>query len=175
MLAPTAAPDDTRLCTDCHLDRPLSMFRWRNRAAGVKHHRCRDCRQRIDSSKRNEERKRSVQRALRDMRRSETPRQLSNVMQTIAERVGGLPSLIQLWVEMISDKRASGQRRLSSMQTLLHVLMVCDLRSFQQQAQATPAAVVAALHRQGELVPILRRMLNEGALTLDQLDPPPAA
>jgi len=37
--------NDTRICRKCHIDFPLTTFRYTNKANNKRHHICRDCRQ----------------------------------------------------------------------------------------------------------------------------------
>lgn len=170
-----------QVCTGCWQLLPADRFRFINRAEGRRHARCRDCRREADRLKRERARDQRFQGGLRDLRRSQTPEQILNVLESVAADLGGMPAVAEEWARHLRGDGVSVSRKLKAMETMVYAASVADLARIQETLSGAdgPSDVAGLLRHFAEvdqpaLIAALRRMLDEGELTLDDLDPPPA-
>lgn len=180
MIAETA---ETKICETCWVSKPEAEFRFKSRATGERHNECRDCRREADRLKRERARDQRFQGGLRDLRRSQTPEQILNVLEAIAEDLGGIEAVVDEFSRLIRDDSVPPTRRMKAAETLLYCQAVADMQQAADALKPEPDRAEAIgeylerLHAEGRLLPALRELVDRGKLALDELldgvDPPP--
>ena len=128
------------------------------------------------------------------MRRTQSIENLWALVMNLCTQLGGLSNVLVMFRDRILDEQTTSACRCSATRALLHLVAVAGsersrLREldFQQQLRGlqerlrpgqlhekeSPQDVVFRLHSEEKLLPALRRMLTDGTLTLDDIDPPP--
>ena len=73
----------------------------------------------------------------------------------------------------VDSKETTIGWRLKMSQALFQMATIAELSKLQrEQQEATPEVVIERLHADRELIPVLRKWVASGKLTLDDIDPP---
>jgi len=193
----TAPLQDMRTCGTCFRLLPIASFRFSNKPAGKRHTVCRDCRRKYDQACRRASRQKMLSRELRSIRRTQNVENLCALVMNLCTQLGGLSNVLKFFRDRILDEQTTSACRCSATRALLHLVVVSDkehmrlqqmgdqvqlqqlasahleqLRRLADQEQS-PEEFIRRLHAGGELVPIIRVMLDDGTLTLDDIESPP--
>ncbi len=144
---------------------------------------CRDClaaRIRKQRTKRSRNRRRAIFADLhRQLKAARAPEAMLAIVVAMADSAfGGIGPMCQEFRRLALDESTSDFWRLRSMQVWLEVACVAELRRLERQEREAATeqsceAVLRHFHQQGELIFALRKLLADGLITLDQIDPPP--
>lgn len=115
-----------------------------------------------------------------EIRHVRTCEQILGLVERVADELPGhdLESLAVYWASIILSPKTSHRLRLTSLQTLAHCLAVADQEQLGQGrafGAINPVDFAQWLHGRGGLIPLIRAFLEDGLLTLDDIDPPPCA
>ena len=159
---------DCRICRSCCRRVPGRRF------AG--HHlRCNQCRGKSYKLSQSLDHHRSRRVSLNALFSALSSRSSSEILLRLcdysAAQIGtDLPGLAKLIGEHYNDPLCTSAQKLKICRTLWH-LHVSALGPVDPPA-VDPGDVLRKLHTEGQLVPILRKMLSAGLITLDDIDPP---
>lgn len=125
----TVTQSSRRICSRCSKSRPIEEFRFANREMNRRHSECGTCRSNEDRLQRTGNRRRTVQRGLRKIRRLKSPEAITAVIEQVASSFGGLHQFAQAWVDLATSNDVSANTRLKAMSTLLHLIRATDLHT----------------------------------------------
>lgn len=166
-----------RICTGCARRLPVTDFRRVRKGCERRRARCRDCRRASDQAQRQQERDRQLGEAMTEIRRRSSVNGMMAIVQQVAAQCGGLEQLASTWTRLIRDERVPFTRRVKSCQTWIHMAAAADVARYARRLDAEPGEVLRDLHRDGQLLSILRQLVQSGELEfntlLDAVDPPP--
>lgn len=85
--------------------------------------------------------------------------------------------MVRIWMEHYHEAGSSHRLRLTTLQTAGHIAAVAA--SEQQHPEArldeiNPVDFAEYLHSRAQLVPLIRALISDGVISLDDIDPPPA-
>ena len=195
MLAPP--PQQMKTCSKCYRLLPVESYHFADKPAGKRRSVCPNCRRQHDQDRRRASRQKVLSRELRSIRRTQSVENLWALVMNLCTQLGGLSNVLKLIRERILDEQTSSACRCSATRALLHMVAVSDkermrlqqmgdqvqlrqlasahleqLRRLADQEQS-PEEFIRRLHAEGKLVPIIRVMLDDGTLTLDDIESPP--
>ncbi|MCH7728702.1 MAG: hypothetical protein IH991_19790 [Planctomycetes bacterium] len=172
MIAPENDADH-RICLGCRRTLAIVEFRYRNKAQGTRHRRCRDCSREDVQKKRETKKKRAVRKGLHDLRRKESLETVRNLLESLIHKVGGVEALLTLWWQLMTDEDLPISYRIAAAKTTMHLLVMVDAESYLSELNADPVKRLRVMREDGQLLRALREMYSTGELTIDDLDPAP--
>lgn len=162
------------LCTCCGEWKVESEFR--GVGSGKRGPVCKDCRNWKDRESERAKRRNETLKDLTRIRRCESVEKLLTIVDSVAVKLGGIGHLVRSWIELATDKNATDQQRFRVSQTMLRMLELIEnnkkLSAITEESDAS--TIIGRLHDHGRLLPVVRAMLADGRLTLDDIDPAPS-
>lgn len=126
--------------------------------------------------RRTQSEKSVLEKMTRDLGKAGTLAAMMNVVRMAALEFGSLEELMHAFLETLRDDSVTEHQRLRQYGEFVRLTAYVEeakKAAEREWPKLEPEQVVRAVHSQGALMPVLRRMYAEGAFTLDQIDPPP--
>ncbi len=110
-----------------------------------------------------------------EIRRSETPEKILNLVDSLCRRFGGVSQVIREYVGLLESSETPPASKVKMHSTILWMAIVAERTQLAQEQESTPEKFVRTLHQCGQLAPILQAMYQAAEIGFDDLDPPPKA
>ncbi len=164
-----------RTCSKCFRHLPNTEFRFLNRSKNIRACECKSCRNRRLRRTRAAASISELRETCTNIRRSESAELILQFIDSIIQRLGGTNRVMALWAKLIRDSDTPAATRAKSIETLTFAAAVASREIVRTQtfAEVDPLEFVQYLHSCSQLVPLIRALLADGVITLDDIDPPP--
>lgn len=163
-------PQASKHCDKCWYIRPYDYFLIRrNKPTGI----CKVCRREREKQKEAKSRQDALIATNYDIRRTVSTEKLSRLLQNICDRLGGADKLSEEWVKLIQSQDVPDATRVKALSSLVDASKVCERARVADAKEANPVQLALEWHEKQQLVPLVRAFLDDGLITLDDIDPPP--
>jgi hypothetical protein len=161
------------ICHKCRKHLPIENFRFLNIKQGKRASRCRDCRREDERERKAAKRQTTIKTFCREMRRTESMEKMASLFDAICEQLGGPQKVADEWIRLINHEDTPDGSRVKSIDTLVHISKVFEKTRIADAIEQNPVQIALEWHKNMQLVPLVRAFLEDGIITLDDIDPPP--
>lgn len=160
---------DQKWCRYCNRLRPITDFRFQNKATGQRHPDCRTCRREGERARQQRAERTTVRKGIQKIRRVETLEAMQHWLDLLVYKVGGRERLAEIWRDMLTAKDIPISYRLTFLRTIMHMLASID------NTRAAESVVKSSNDlkklNKPQLVEWIRVLLYEGYLSWEDVNP----